>query len=282
MRLERVQKGVALSPLRAACLTLAASAFAAVSLSAQLPPPARPPKPAADVAPPKRAESGDLPDARRIVDRHIDAIGGRDAVLAQSSMHVTGTVGIPSAGLTGTFELFAKKPNRMLVKMTISGVGETVEGYNGTVGWEISPMTGPSLLEGKQLAEKAFDADYYEELHHESRYESMQTVERTTFDGRACYKVRFVRKGGGEDVEFYDATTGLKAGTTATRVTSMGPMSLTGVESEYRRFGKLLHPTKVSVTTMGLQQVMTVAAVEYDTVPDSVFEPPAVIKALLK
>jgi hypothetical protein len=282
MRLDRVRKGRALSPLRVACLTLAVAALAASSLSAQLPPPARPPKPAAEVAPPKKADSADLPGARSIIDRHIEAIGGRDAVLAQSSMYVTGTVGVPSAGLTGTFELFAKKPNRMLVKMTISGVGETVEGYNGTVGWEISPMTGPSLLEGKQLAEKAFDADYYEELRDEGRYESLQTMERTTFDGRDCYKVRLARKGGGEDIEFYDVATGLKAGTTTTRQTSMGPMSLTGVESEYRRFGKLLHPTKVSVTTMGLQQVMTVAAVEYDNVPDSVFEPPAVIKALLK
>ena len=36
-------------------------------------------------------------------------------------------------------------------------------------------MTGPMLLEGKQLEEKRFDTDFFGELHDASRYESMTT-----------------------------------------------------------------------------------------------------------
>jgi hypothetical protein len=281
--LVRFRKGLAHSSLTA-CLTLAGAGLMATTLAAQFPAPARAPKAVQEASPVKaeKPDNADLPNARTIVDRHIEAIGGREAVLGQSSAYVSGTVAIPSAGLTGNFEVFARKPNKMLVRMKIPGVGETLEGYDGTVGWEISPMTGPSLLEGKQLAEKAFDADYYDELHEEGRYTTMQTVERTTFDGRECYKVRLVRKDGGEDFEFYDVSSGLKAGTTTTRETSMGRLSLTAVEADYRKFGKLLQPTKLKMTTMGMEQVMRVASMEFDTVPDSVFEPPANIKALLK
>ena len=39
-----------------------------------------------------------LPDAREIIDRHIKAIGGREAILAHKSMHATGTLSVPGAG----------------------------------------------------------------------------------------------------------------------------------------------------------------------------------------
>ena len=41
--------------------------------------------------------------------------------------------------------------------------------------WTVSAMTGPMLLEGKQLEEKKFDTDYYSDLHADGRYESMTT-----------------------------------------------------------------------------------------------------------
>ena len=84
-------------------------------------------------------------------------------------------------------------------------------------------MTGPMLLEGRQLDEKRFDSEFYSELRNESRYASVTTLERVDFEGRPCYKVRLVRKSGGEDIEFYDVATGLKASSTTTRETQMGP-----------------------------------------------------------
>jgi hypothetical protein len=268
-------------PTTALLLALAGAVAGVSAVPAQFPPPARPPKPVSQVTPPQASPS-ELPSARSVIDRHIAAIGGREAILSHTSTHATGTIAIPSAGMTGTLEVFAKKPNRTVVKMTIGGVGETVEAYNGAIGWQISPMTGPALLEGKELAEKRFDADFYGELKDDSRYESMKTEERATFDGRPCYKLRLVRKGGGEDIEYYDVATGLKAGTVTTRETVMGTVNATLTETEYRKFGNLMHATKATITAMGLQQVMTILSVEYDSVPDATFEPPAAIQALLK
>ena len=143
-------------------------------------------------------------------------------------------------------------------------------------------MTGPMVLDGKRLAEKRFDAEFHSELRSDERYASMTTLEQTEFEGRQCYKLRLVRKSGGEDVEFYDVQTGLKAGTIATRETQMGPMSGTTVETDYRKFGNLLHATTVRSTLGGQQQIITITSIEFDNVPASVFEPPASIKALLK
>ena len=233
--------------------------------------------------PPKEAgTTAALPEAREVIERHIKAIGGRDVLMAQSSRHVTGTVTMPSAGLTGSFEVFEAKPDKAVMRMNLGGVGEMNEGFNGTVAWSMNPVTGPALLEGKQLEEKKLDADFFGDLHPEKRYTSITTVERVAFEGRPCYKVQLVRRDGGTDVQFYDVETGLRAGSIMTRESQLGALNATIVEADYKPFGKVLYPTRLTSTAMGVQQVLTVSGVEFDKVDPSVFEPPETIKALIK
>lgn len=236
-------------------------------------------------APPSQeqpAPAAKLPPAAEIMARHIKAIGGRDALQSVSSRHVIGTISMPSAGLSGTFEMFEAKPNKSVMRIAIAGVGEMTEGFDGKLAWSINPMSGPSVLDGKQLEEKKLDADFLSDLQPEKRYSSMTTTERVDFDGRSCYKVTLARHEGGEDFQFYDASTGLRAGTMATRESQMGPVNATITEGEYKRFGRILFPTKIVNTAMGLQQVMVVQSVVFDKVEPSVFEPPEAIKALIK
>jgi len=267
----------------AATVALAAGVLA-TGLSAQFPPPARPPKTAAE--PLKEgaaaAAAAKLPSGRSILDKHVAAIGGRQAVLGHTSTRATGTLSMPATGLSGSLEIYGALPNRTLLKISLAGVGEVQEGFDGTHGWSLSPMTGPMLLEGRQLEEKRFDSDFYSELRSEDRYASVTTLERVDFEGRSCYKVRLARKAGGEDIEFYDAATGLKAGSITTRETQMGTVTGTTIESDYRKFGNLLQPTTVRSHVGGVDQVITISSIEYDRVPASVFELPAGIKALLK
>lgn len=230
----------------------------------------------------KAAPKAELPSARSVLDRHVAAIGGKAAVLGHTSSSVKGTLSMPAAGITGSLEVYEAKPNKSLVRITLAGVGQVSEGFDGTYAWSHSPMTGPMLLDGRQLEEKKFDSDFHGELRDDSRYASMITLEQTEFAGRQCYKVRLVRKTGGEDIEFYDVATGLKAGSVTTRETHMGKVTGTMVESEYRKFGNLLQPTMIKNQVAGVEQVITITHVEYDSVPDSVFAMPAEIKALVK
>lgn len=252
----------------------AAALTAIAPLSAQAPKPAAP-KPAAQA-------DARLPPAREIIDRHIREVGGRDAILAHSSMRVVGTASMPAAGLSGKLEIYHAKPNKFLQRVTFPGLGQIEEGFDGKVGWSTSALTGPILFEGKQLEERAFDAEFYDELKTADRYASITTLERTTFEERPVYKVRLVKKTGGEDVEFYDVETGLKAGGMATRESPMGPMQGTTAYGDYKKFGTLRQPSTMKMTTLNVQMVMSIAALEYDTVDPAIFTPPPQIKALIK
>ena len=231
--------------------------------------------------PPAAAEAAGLPDARTIVDRHIKAIGGREAILAHKSMHATGTLSVPASGISGPVEIFGAAPNHVLLKASISGIGEIIDAYDGTRAWSISPMTGPTLKTGKELEQTKLDADFYSELRDPKQY-TMKTIEKTTYDGRDCYKVSVKRTDGSEDFDFYDVTTGLRAGSTNTRETQMGTMTVSNIESGYKKFGTLTQATLLTQKIMGVEQKITIETVEYDKVLPSVFEPPVAIKALIK
>ena len=234
-------------------------------------------------APAKTAAVSDLPDAREIINRHIKAIGGREAILAHKSMHATGTLSVPASGISGPMEIFgAANPDRVIVKTTVAGIGEIFEGFDGSHGWSMSPMTGPMLKVGKELTQSKLDADFYSELRDPAKYPAVRTVEKTTFDGRPCYKVSVRRIDGIEDFDFYDVASGLRAGSINTRETPNGVLTMTSIEGNYKKVGKLSQAMSVTQQVMGIEQKITLTMVEYDNVPASAFEPPAPIKALIR
>jgi hypothetical protein len=226
--------------------------------------------------------AGDLPSAQSLIDRHIQATGGAAALKARKSSHATGTISIPSQGMTGTVEMFAMRPNKVLVKQEIKGIGNGAEGFDGTTAWASSPMTGPMLVTGPELEQKKLDYDFDAMLNPMARYSAMKTLEKTTFDGRDVYKVSMTRKEGGEDIEFYDSNTGLKAGSITTRKGPMGEMTVTSTTTDYKKFGGVLVPTTIKQAVTGIEIVMTFTTFEFDTVDPSVFALPAEIKALIK
>jgi hypothetical protein len=272
----RLSRGVSAEALSAMVLTAVLAAPAALlAQTTQTATPKTAPKASA-------AAPSDLPAARTIIDRHLQAIGGRKAILGHASTRITGTVTVVGNGMTGNFEIFAAKPDRALSKVTLGGIGDLVEAYDGTHAWSSSPMTGPMLSQGKELEQRKFDADFYGELHDPTRYASIKTVEKTAFQGRPCYKISLVRKDGAEDFDFYDVETGLKAGTIATRESPMGAVTSTVWQGDYVKFGDILQPTTIKQSNTGVELVMKVSSVEYDSVAASTFDAPPAIKALIK
>lgn len=254
------------------------STFATLSLvllvSACQPSAPETPAPASEPA----AAPSALPAARQILDRHVQEIGGRDAMQRLQSLKTIATLSF--SGLSGEMTAYAARPNRLLVHTSLPGVGVIRTGYDGQVAWSTDPVQGPRLLTGRELEEMRERARFDQMQKDPSTYTSIETVQRTTFEGRPVYEVKIVRPSGREETEYYDAETGLQIGQITTQSSAMGQIQVTTVMSDYSRFGPLLMATK-AVQRLGPQEItVTMKSVEYDTVPDSVFALPAEIRAL--
>jgi hypothetical protein len=223
-----------------------------------------------------------LPPAKAILERYSKEIGGKTAFEKHKSQHITGTIEIPAQKITGKMEVFAARPNKLIMKISMPGLGDVTTGYNGEVGWMSTAMTGPMLLEGKMVEEVKSQADFDHALHDAPDYKVMEVLGREEFNGEDCYKLKLVHKSGFASTEYFSVKSGLQRGFTATQSTPFGPVEATTLVSDYKNFGELLLPARTVQQTSGIEQVMTIKEMDYDTVEPSAFELPPEVKTLIE
>ena len=99
-----------------------AAVFLAVVLSSRL---------AADQASPAPA----LPAAPAVIARHVAAIGGEAAYRAVRSVRARGRVQIVAQGISGDVDLLSARPNKLINRVNIPGIGVIESGFDGRTGW---------------------------------------------------------------------------------------------------------------------------------------------------
>ena len=225
---------------------------------------------------------GPLPSGREVVNKFIEAMGGRQVVLAQSGRHTTGSFDIPSQGMSGALDVYAQPPNKMLARVTLQGIGEIVSGFDGTTAWAVNPMMGPMILDSLQAQQTRQQADFYASLYPDDQITSLETVADTTFEGTRSYQVKVTTAWGESYHEFFDRESGLILGSQRNGATPMGNIEILTMVSDWRTVEGMRVPFKSVQRTMGIEQVVTITQVEVTTVPDSVFVLPPEIQALMK
>lgn len=223
-----------------------------------------------------------LPKATDLLAKYVAAIGGADALKAIKSIHAKGTFEMPAQNITGTVEVFQARPSSMRMTINIQGIGQADQGSDGKTAWAVDPMSGPSLLTGKALADAQSEAMFDSQLFGSDFVKEATTLEKTKYGDRPAFKIKVTTTFGTERTMYLDAETYLMIGTESVSETPMGPMPTTQSSGDYKKFGALLHPTTLVQTAMGFDQIVRITSVEYDNVPASAFEPPAAVKALIK
>jgi len=104
------------------------------------------------------AASANAQSADKIVDRYINAIGGKNALEKIVSTTVSGTVTLAD-GRSGTFVQETKRPNQLHISMTW-GDGRWSTGFNGRSVWQDDQRDGLRTLVGLPAAHVRAEAAY--------------------------------------------------------------------------------------------------------------------------
>lgn len=222
------------------------------------------------------------PSARDIVNRFIEQAGGRLSFKAVRSMHVVGTFTVTGQALKGELEMLAARPNRLVTRINMTGLGRLEEGFDGRIGWSMDPLRGPSLVSGRALEERSDGAWFDGALYEPDHIKELTLVGREEFDKRPVYRIRTVSMRGTEGFQFFDVETGFRIGAEARREMVMGIVPSTTVYREYKRFGLLMFPSVIVQRALGQEQVFRLSNYQFNTVPETAFELPAQIRALIK
>ncbi len=142
--------------------------------------------------------------ADEIVEKHLAASGGREALGKLRSRVVSGTISIstPIGDLPGSLEVFAKAPNkqRTLVKLDLTtlGAGQIVvdQRFDGTVGYVIDTFNGNRDVTGSQLDALRNSTFPSPLLNYRDSGWTLELIGKEKAGDRDSYALRVVPKAG--------------------------------------------------------------------------------------
>jgi outer membrane lipoprotein-sorting protein len=184
------------------------SLVAAASAFAQTPKP-EPANKQAPQAPSAAKPAEALPTVDQILDKYVQAIGGKAAVQKMNSSVSKGTLEIVEAGISAPIEVYAKAPNKLIAIVTVPGYGVVLEGYDGATAWAKDPQTGMRDKAGAELAAYRRDADFYREIKLKELYTKMEVKGKQKVGEREVYLVEATPAEGSPDKYYFDTQSGL-------------------------------------------------------------------------
>lgn len=224
-----------------------------------------------------------LPKAESILDRSVEATGGKAAYDKIHNAVEAGTFELPAQGVKGKATIYTAEPDKNYQTIEIEGVGKFEAGSNGDVAWDNSVLQGPHLKTGDEKAEALQSATFNAPANWRKMYSKVETTGTATVNDHQCYVLTLTPKAGKPITEYYDQKSALLIKTVASRATAMGDVTVETWYDDYRKEGDLLVPHKLTNKGAGQEFVITITSTSFNSeLPANTFDIPPDIKALMK
>jgi hypothetical protein len=216
-----------------------------------------------------------LPDAEAVLERAVEAAGGRAVLDAVETFYFEGEIAIPAQNITGKMEVWWKGGD-FYTAQHISGIGKMRAGKAGATIWSDDPINGLRRLEGVEAEQHTWASSFQLAADWQRYFESARTVEERDVDGAKVYDVKFVSASGAEVLMSFDAQTGLQVAQKYEQVTPMGSMPVSVKMEDYREVDGIKVAFKQVTDATLAKATQTLTKVEFNLEVDtSTFAMPA-------
>ncbi len=222
----------------------------------------------------KAAET--LPTVDQIIDKYVEALGGKAAIEKVTSRVAKGTFDIPAFGASGTFEAYAKAPDKSISIIDVPGFGVIKQAFDGTVAWEDNPQVGMNEKSGAALARARLDANFYREIKLKELYPKMTLKGRDKVDGKDAYVIEAVPTGVSPETWFFDTETGLLSRADAEREGPNGVSQVQMYFEDYKDVDGVKIPHAIRQTTPEFSLSLKFSEIKQNVdIEDAKFSKPA-------
>lgn len=157
------------------------------------------------IAPPVPSDAtASMPSVDSILEKYVEASGGKSAFEKQTSRVSTGTVEITALGVTGTVELDEQSPNKSSLIIDAPGLGVMQRTFDGSRAWLQDPLQGFIRFTGLGLEMAKASAAFNKPPRLKELYPAPVLIGKEKVAGRDAYVVRM-----GWERWFFDAESGL-------------------------------------------------------------------------
>ncbi len=225
--------------------------------------------------------AADLPSAASLLDHYLDVTGGKQAYAKRKSEIAHGTIEYTAMGLKGKVTRWAVEGGSYRETMDIAGIGTLEAGVNAGIAWERSDLQGPRVKSGLERVEALRDAVLNAESKWRDLYSKVETAGEEMLDGEACYKVVMTPEEGYPETLYWSKKTGLRVKLQTTASTQMGDLAAEIVFSEFKSFGGILTPARLTESAAGQTITIVIESIEPNPdIPANVFDLPPDVTVL--
>jgi hypothetical protein len=216
------------------------------------------------------------PTVDQILDRYVEATGGRQAYEKITSRVAKGTFELSSMGLKGEFEVYAKAPNKTLRIQRLSGVGEILDGYDGKIGWAQNPMVGLREKSGAELAAIARSSDIHGPIKTRQLYSKLEFKGKEKVGNRETYAILATPAEGAPVKMYFDTQTGLLARTDTEFESPEGRFHVETTMDDYREVDGVKMPFTIRQESSVSSAVIRLTEVKHNVaIDDAKFNKPS-------
>jgi len=207
--------------------------------------------------------------ADEIVEKHLQAMGGKDKLKAVQSERISGKM-VMGQGMEAPFTLEMSRPNKMRMEFTIQGM-TGVQAFDGKSGWAVMPFMGKkdpepmSADDVKQLEEQAdmdgILVDYKDKGHQ------VESLGKVDVEGTPAYKLKVTQKSGDVVYAYIDAEQFLQLKQAAkTKVRGQEIESETTF-GDFKKVDGLVFPFSIEQKAKGMPGGMTLTVPKIEVNP---------------
>lgn len=210
---------------------------------------------------------------KNVLDKMIEATGGRKAIEAIKDTTMTGTADLVLMGASAPITLYQKEPNKMRIDLDLSvfAAGLTfTQAFDGTKGWGTNQQTmvieEMSEAQSKDISHQAMGNDAL--LNPQKLGITYALKPKATLEGKDYIVLEQTLADGHKTSIFIDPSTYLPYKTVTT---TLDPMSGAIVETEsyagdYRKVGGLMVAHSIRALASGTENMrITISTVTYNT-----------------
>ena len=215
-------------------------------------------------------------EAMTVVDKLIEAMGGRKLLESIKDTTVSGTAEIVQAGITVPITIYQKEPDKLRLDITIAEANMTiVQAFDGQKAWYTNPQTGateemPDFM-AKELARRATESQAL--LNPQKTGVTYALKPKEALEGKDYIVLEQTRADGHKTTLYLDPETYLPYKTVTRSVDQSGAeVDSESYATNYQKVGGAMVAHSIRVLSNGSEaQRMTLTSVTYNSNLDDAF-----------
>lgn len=220
------------------------------------------------------ATPGNSQTAKEIMQKMIDATGGRKALESVDDSSISGTMELIQEGVSGEVTIYKKEPNKMRIDIEIMGMLIT-QAYDGNLVWWTNPQTGATEeMPETEAASMKRDALPIDSIFNPEKYGiSFEFKGKEQIEGKDHFVIAQTYADGFVALLYVDSKTYLITKTKGTISSAQGEAEFEQYAADYKKVhGFVVAHTLTTYVNGAEARILIITDVQYNTgLEDSLF-----------